>query len=91
MLADFFTKALQGASFIKFREVIMGWKHIDTLQMGPPSTKERVGNMDEAYPSLKAYPISKKEKERERRGMTSYADIVKNADKYSKKRGQKTY
>ena len=24
----------------------MGWKHIDTLQMGPPSNKERVLNMD---------------------------------------------
>ena len=24
----------------------MEWKHIDTLQMGPPSNKERVGNMD---------------------------------------------
>ena len=58
---------------------------MDTLKMGPPSTKERVGNMDEAYPSIKAYPISKKGKEREIRGMTSYADIVKNADKYSKK------
>ena len=46
MLADYFTKALQGALFLKFREVMMGWKHIDTLQMGPPSTKECVGNMD---------------------------------------------
>ena len=23
----------------------MGRKHVDTLQMGPPSTKERVGNV----------------------------------------------
>ena len=45
MLTDFFTKSLQGALFVKFRDVLMGWKHVDTLQMGPPSTKERVGNV----------------------------------------------
>ena len=45
MLADFFTKALQGALLAKLRDVIMGWKHADTLQMGPPSTKECVGNV----------------------------------------------
>ena len=45
MLADFFTKALQGSLFAKFHDMIMGWKHVDTLQMGPPSTKERVGNV----------------------------------------------
>ena len=42
ILADFFTKSLQGALFAKFCDVIIGWKHIDTLQMGPPSTKENV-------------------------------------------------
>ena len=46
MLADFFTKALQGSFFVKLHEEIMGWKHIDNLHMGPPSTKYRVGNMD---------------------------------------------
>ena len=47
MLAYLFTKALHGAIFVKSRKVIVGWKHIHTLQMGPPSTKERAGNMDE--------------------------------------------
>jgi hypothetical protein len=45
MLADYFTKPLQGALFTKFRAVIIGWVHIDTLKnhkMYPP--KERVGN-----------------------------------------------
>ncbi len=45
MLADYFTKPLQGALFIKFRAVVMGWAHIDTLKnaaMSPP--KERVEN-----------------------------------------------
>ena len=45
MLAEFFTKSLQGALFAKFCDVIMVWKHVDTLQMGPPSTKEHVGNV----------------------------------------------
>ena len=43
MLADFFTKPLQGALFHKFRAVIMGWKHIDTLKIPSQSElKERV-------------------------------------------------
>ena len=45
MLAYFLTKALYGALFVKFRELIMGWKHIDILKMESPSTKEHVGNM----------------------------------------------
>ena len=43
MLADFFTKPLQGNLFRKFREVIMGRKHINTLQEIPlPPLQERV-------------------------------------------------
>ena len=43
MLADFFTKPLQGSLFIKFKKVVMGEEHISTLQR--PSLapgKERV-------------------------------------------------
>ena len=29
----------------KIGDMIMGWKHVDTLQMGPPSKKERVVNV----------------------------------------------
>ena len=44
MLADFFTKPLQGALFKKFRDVIMGWKHINTLHHPTErDLKERVG------------------------------------------------
>ena len=32
MLADYFTKPLQGQMFRKFREVIMGYKSISTLK-----------------------------------------------------------
>jgi hypothetical protein len=31
MLADFFTKPLQGALFRRFRDVLLGYKHVDTL------------------------------------------------------------
>ena len=41
MLADFFTKPLQGTLFEKFRDVIMGYKHISTLST---QFKERVGD-----------------------------------------------
>jgi hypothetical protein len=44
MLADFFTKPLQGALFRKFRDVILGHKHIDTLtDIDEPAAQERVG------------------------------------------------
>ena len=40
MLADYFTKSLKGVLFVRFCEVIMGYKHKDTLYMEQPSTKE---------------------------------------------------
>jgi hypothetical protein len=48
MLADFFTKPLQGNLFKRFRGVVLGHDHIDTLALvasdtGP--TEERVGGM----------------------------------------------
>jgi hypothetical protein len=43
MLADFFTKPLQGSLFRKFRDVIMGHKHISTLKETKPTPpQERV-------------------------------------------------
>ena len=45
MLADFYTKPLQGALFRKFRDVIMGLLHINTLKMPTtPTNQERVVN-----------------------------------------------
>jgi hypothetical protein len=45
MIADFFTKPLQGALFRKFRDVVLGHKHISTLsdQTECSSSQERVG------------------------------------------------
>ena len=43
MLADYFTKPLQGSLFNRLRDVIMGYKHIDTLKIHKHlSLKERV-------------------------------------------------
>ena len=42
MLADFLTKPLQGQLFRKFRDVILGYKHISTLRQLPSHDVERV-------------------------------------------------
>jgi hypothetical protein len=43
MLADFFTKPLQGGLFIKFKDIIMGHKHINDLKSSTSShIEERV-------------------------------------------------
>jgi hypothetical protein len=45
MLADFFTKPLQGALFYKFRDVILGYKHVESLGLDTlPPLEERVGD-----------------------------------------------
>ncbi|KAI2513954.1 Reverse transcriptase (RNA-dependent DNA polymerase) [Fragilaria crotonensis] len=45
MLADFFTKPLQGALFTKFCDVLLGYEHVDSLALDPTSTlEERVGS-----------------------------------------------
>ena len=44
-LTYFFTKSRQGSLFVKVYDVVMGWKHLETLQIGPLSGKECVGNV----------------------------------------------
>ena len=70
MLADYFTKPLQGSLFHRFRDVIMGWKHISTLKEIPVSPKERVGNVEnrEFNEISESKSASKK---------VTYADIVR--------------
>jgi hypothetical protein len=52
MLADFFTKPLQGSWFRKFRDVFMGHKHVDTLtEVSTALPQEQVGTMP-AYRQL---------------------------------------
>ena len=49
MLADFFTKPLQGSLFRKFRAVLLGEAHISTLCFDTPTTpsEERVGQKND--------------------------------------------
>ena len=46
MLADFFTKPLQGHLFRTFRDVLLGHEHVDSLSTSliASTTKERVGD-----------------------------------------------
>jgi hypothetical protein len=46
MIADFFTKPLQGALFAKFRDIIMGITHFSTLDAPNPVEPRSVLNMD---------------------------------------------
>ena len=78
MLADYFTKPLQGKLFHMFREVIMGWKHIDTLkeviQVDSSSLfKERVGGLnisnDETKERLTYAQVVKGSAKNDSRGM----------------------
>ena len=47
MLADFFTKPLQGNLFRKLRAVVMGYRHVDSLKTDTSAaTKERVGESE---------------------------------------------
>ena len=80
MLADFFTKPLQGALFEKFRNVILGHAHISTLN---PTFKERVENMiemtDENNHKEKINGGIKRDlgKTKTKEKKVSFADIVK--------------
>ena len=98
MLADFFTKPLQGNLFRKFREVIMGRAHIDTLQKPKSVTfQERVGiNMNQGNGTdseiktgtgnilrNKNQMTSEKE-ERDRQGARTHTQTILNNDNKSK-------
>ena len=73
MLADFFTKPLQGALFRKFRDVILGYKHVNTLsKIVVTAAQERVGerpaDVDSTAIRNKKDIVQKKE--------VSWADVV---------------
>jgi hypothetical protein len=75
MLADFFTKPLQGSLFRKFRDIVMGYKHIDSLKHVDEELplQERVGRNvhGEEFNSSGNYPSSEKKKK------VTWADIVR--------------
>jgi hypothetical protein len=83
MVADFFTKPLQGALFRKFRDVILGYKHMDALAMDLPSPlEERVGETKRSGHST-VHDTSKQNSTRTTipavATSVSWADIVKGA------------
>ena len=50
MVAEHFTKPLQGALFVKFRDIILGYKHVDSIiPTIPASNEERVGSCRSEY------------------------------------------
>jgi hypothetical protein len=78
MLADFFTKPLQGSLFRKFRDVIMGHKHIDSLKgttMTP--SQERVGQKDMTEIVRNGDDGQKTDQQTREPMNTTYADIVR--------------
>ena len=53
MLADYYTKPLQGKAFNVFRSVLMGWSHISTLQnLTSSQMKERVEKVSQNQSSV---------------------------------------
>jgi hypothetical protein len=71
MLADFITEPLQGSLFRKFRAVLLGYEHVDTLRETPPiPTEERVGNSK--LTRVQAGPCGQVNSEKR-----TYADVVK--------------
>ena len=80
MLADFFTKPLNGKLYHTFRDVVMGYKPIYELQDETFSFKERVGNVNE---NRKMNENSKQENTTPPKNtpMKTYAEIVKSNPK----------
>ena len=64
MLADFMSKPIQGSLFTRFREVLMGWKHISTLFSIHDQSEECVENCEE-------------NKQKAKKPKMTYADILK--------------
>ena len=81
MLVDFFTKYLQGSLFVKFCEVIIVWKHIDTLQMGLTSTKDSVLNMYNVEPNKEVIKPKVETKDKKLGIKRSHTYIVINGNK----------
>ena len=65
MIADFFTKPLQGNLFRKLRDVVMGYKHVTELIEGNVEApdKERVRNNDKLREECETRKKGKEKKE----------------------------
>ena len=91
MLANFFTKLLQGCLFQKFRAVLLGHCHVNTLTKSPlPPSEERVENpilekvRSGASGQTFALPTKKKVSEQmEVASAPTYASILKKGLKWA--------
>jgi len=73
MLADFFTKPLQGGLFRKFRDVILGYKHVSTLtELDETAAQERVGER----PADGVSSATENKKDVPQQKNVSWADVV---------------
>ena len=79
MLADFFTKPLQGNLFRTFRDVVLGYKHISSLQDIPEqvSAQERVGKGETKYARGAHQERANDVASREDQKRVSWSDVVK--------------
>ena len=75
MIADFFTKPLQGKKFHMFRRIIMGWDHISTLWTSDPINAESSSSKERVEQDR----IVETEKSLSEDGSCTWADVVKNA------------
>ena len=77
MIADFFTKPLQGNLFRKLRDVVLGYKHVNSLNTEEESSsQERVGSQDlgEISPQDGSDDSPSEGKEK----TVTWADVVRN-------------
>ena len=76
MLVDFSQKLNKGDFFVKLCKVFLGQKHIYTLQMIPPSTKDCAGILVKIESSEVKLESGVETKEDKIEINNSYADIV---------------
>ena len=83
MIADFFTKPLQGQQFKRLRDVVMGAKHYSTLNHSKEKIQERVGKDEEIENVNKQVRFSSDIIENKRRhGDQKGIDVNKFSTKY---------
>ena len=73
MLADYFTKAIQGSLFKKVRDIIMGYKHIDEILSDPSHPLKKRGEI--RYLKRNLTGIDESPDKYKRKGVT-YADVL---------------
>ena len=84
MIADFFTKPLQGKLFRKLRDVVLGYKHINSLQHDEEDiVKERVRN-NEKTTNVCLVGVSKDSIDNKGTRKVTWADIVSGKGKGQK-------